>query len=498
MSMETSELLIQSNWSSALALGRRSDTRRIGVGLTLAERSFLLKVVDLFLINAALVIAVIAWSDFPFSLVALSASFKWFVTLSAVWLLFAAALDVYDLARSASTTQSILFTCLAALLVGMLYIAIPWLTPPVGRRMQAFGFLFLAVGGIAGWRALYAQFFFQPAFQHRVLVVGSGVNSNSLLHELQAAASAAYANPFRGTGYLVVGIIADDAGQPGTSMGDIPTITSEQNLIYQVRHLGVNEIIVANEHNLSPALREAVMDCRELGLRVTPLSVAYERLTARLPVNYAAQNLNIIAGAADNPAFRLFQAGKRVLDVMLALIAIPLLAILVPFIAVANALTAPGPIFYCQQRVGRGGRPFALYKFRTMVPHAEGAGGARWATNGDPRITPVGRWLRRMRLDELPQFINVLRGEMSVVGPRPERPQFVGELSRILPLFRARHGMQPGITGWAQVCYHYGNTVEDARVKLEYDLYYIKHAGFFLDLLILLRTLPVMLHFRGY
>jgi lipopolysaccharide/colanic/teichoic acid biosynthesis glycosyltransferase len=173
------------------------------------------------------------------------------------------------------------------------------------------------------------------------------------------------------------------------------------------------------------------------------------------------------------------------------------MAAITPAVALANALWSPGPLLYRQTRTGKGGRSFVLIKFRSMVVDAEERCGATWCEDRDTRITPVGRLLRRTRLDELPQFINVLRGEMSAVGPRPERPSIVGQLARELPLYRARHAVKPGVSGWAQIRYRYGNSVEDARCKLEYDLYYIKHANLYLDLLIVLQTLRVVLSMRG-
>jgi exopolysaccharide biosynthesis polyprenyl glycosylphosphotransferase len=495
MTIDSAEAFSQQEPSKSYALWDRR--RKLGVNLSLAERRLLLRAVDLLLINVALIAAVMIWSDFPRSPLALWANVKWFITLSAVWIILAAALDVYDLARAASMTQSILYAGLAALVTGFLYQAIPWLTPPAGRRLQVFGFVALVVGGIAAWRAFYAWFFHQPAFQHRVLVVGDGAASRSLVSELHAAASAERANPFRGTGYRVVGFVANGSDPLDDTSVGAPMLSPEQDFVHMARRLGVDEIIVTDEYGLSPSLREAIMDCRELGLPVTPLSAAYERLTARLPVEYASQDLSIVGGAAESPAARLYLAGKRVIDILIALAGIAVVAILSPWVVLGNALTSPGPLFYRQHRVGQGGRPFVLVKFRTMIPQAEGEVGAKWAADDDQRVTPMGRWLRRMRLDEFPQFINVLRGEMSVVGPRPERPQFVGELCRTLPLYRARHAVPPGITGWAQVRYDYGNSVEDARTKLEYDLYYIKHAGFYLDLLVFLQTIPVMLQSKG-
>ncbi|MCL4294794.1 MAG: sugar transferase [Anaerolineae bacterium] len=501
MNIDRSDLLFPREWSIAQPLRLRERLHQFSVGLTLAERRFLLGALDLLLLNITLIVALFIWSDFPLAAAALAANFKWFLTLSAVWLIVGVALDIYNPTRAASVTQNLLYVGLAALLTGLFYLAIPWLTPPVGRRLLAFGFILLAVGSLTAWRVLYARLFFQPAFRHRVLVVQGETANPILLNELRAAAFTERANPFRGTGYEVVGLVENGDTRPGQTRQGIPLLTAG-NLVHEARHLAVDEIIVADSQALPLTLREALLDCWELGLQVAPLSAAYERLTARVAVEFAAQDLCLVAGAsggaADSPGQRLFRAAKRLADILLSLVGIGLMIALCPLVALGNALTSPGPLFYRQHRVGRGGRPFVLVKFRTMSPDAENGAGAVWAEADDPRVSPLGRWLRRTRLDELPQFINVLRGEMSVVGPRPERPQFVGELVHHLPLYRARHAMRPGITGWAQVRYRYGNSIESARIKLEYDLYYIKHAGFFLDLLIFLQTIPVMLRFKGY
>jgi lipopolysaccharide/colanic/teichoic acid biosynthesis glycosyltransferase len=190
-------------------------------------------------------------------------------------------------------------------------------------------------------------------------------------------------------------------------------------------------------------------------------------------------------------------AAKRLMDLLAALTGLAVTGLVVPFVALANAFWAPGPLFYRQERVGLGGKPFSLLKFRSMQPDAEAATGAVWCGDRDGRITAVGHWLRKTRLDELPQALNILRGEMSLVGPRPERPEFVGELARQMPIYRVRHVAKPGITGWAQIRYRYGNSVEDARLKLEYDLYYIMHRSLYLDLLIAFQTIPVVLGLKG-
>jgi lipopolysaccharide/colanic/teichoic acid biosynthesis glycosyltransferase len=174
------------------------------------------------------------------------------------------------------------------------------------------------------------------------------------------------------------------------------------------------------------------------------------------------------------------------------------LAVLLPLVALAIKLDSPGPVFYSQERTGYRGRVFRVWKFRSMVAAAEADGRARWAKPGDPRVTRVGRALRASRLDELPQVLNVLRGEMSIVGPRPERPEFVAALEQQIPFYRARLLVKPGLTGWAQIKYRYGSTAQDALVKLQYDLYYVKHRSLLLDALIIARTIGVVVGLRGH
>jgi lipopolysaccharide/colanic/teichoic acid biosynthesis glycosyltransferase len=199
---------------------------------------------------------------------------------------------------------------------------------------------------------------------------------------------------------------------------------------------------------------------------------------------------------ADRDLNRVYLLLKRLLDLIIGLAGSALTAILLPAVALALRLEGPGPILYRQTRIGRGGRRFVLLKFRTMVPDAE-ANGPQWAQEDDSRVTRVGHVLRLFHLDEVPQAINLLKGEMSFIGPRPERPEFVERLAREIPFYRARHAMRPGVTGWAQVNYRYGRSTADALVKLQYDLYYIKHCSLFLDTLILVRTLGMVLTLRN-
>jgi exopolysaccharide biosynthesis polyprenyl glycosylphosphotransferase len=227
------------------------------------------------------------------------------------------------------------------------------------------------------------------------------------------------------------------------------------------------------------------------------MQLLYEEVLGRVPVEHLGNKWLPLPfwNHASTPTF--YRLVKRLVDIALGLAGLLILALLFPFVALAIKLESRGPVFYRQERLGRGGKSFQITKFRSMVTNAEQQGKAVWATRDDPRITRVGKLLRRTRLDEFPQVLSVLKGDMSIIGPRPERQQFVDQLQEEIPFYRARLSVKPGLTGWAQVKYRYGSTKEDALVKLQYDLYYIKHQSLLLDLLIILRTIKVMLAFKG-
>jgi exopolysaccharide biosynthesis polyprenyl glycosylphosphotransferase len=194
---------------------------------------------------------------------------------------------------------------------------------------------------------------------------------------------------------------------------------------------------------------------------------------------------------------RLQRLSKRGLDLVVVLVSLPIFGLLIPLLALAIRLDSPGPVFYRQVRSGRGGKPFSIIKFRTMFTDAEKDGKPRWAMEDDPRITRAGRFLRKTRLDELPQIFNILKGDMSIVGPRPERPEFVAELSQAIPFYQVRLTVKPGLTGWAQIHAEYGNSVEDALVKLQYDFYYIRCWSLWLDLYTMFKTVYVVFKLQG-
>jgi exopolysaccharide biosynthesis polyprenyl glycosylphosphotransferase len=325
------------------------------------------------------------------------------------------------------------------------------------------------------WRLLARWMLTRPPFSRRVVVVGSGRAREMALRLLTEPA-------FRGVEIL------DDA-EPGGA--DVRPIDE------RVEGLDVTDVVVAVEGEPGEALVRQLLRCQELGVDVVRMAELYERTLKRVPIAHIGlawllTNFLDVAGVRERSPI-----AKRALDLTVAS-ALSLAGLLLgPVIALAILIESGRPIFYRQVRLGRGGRPFDIVKFRTMRPDAERGGPARWSPPGDPRVTRMGRVLRRTRLDELPNVLAILRGEMSVAGPRPERPEFVQQLEREVPFYRARLIVRPGLTGWAQVNAPYGDSVGDATVKLEYDLYYIKHQSIWFDALILLRTVATIFRLQG-
>ena len=471
------------------------------LGLRTSERLMMLAGVDVFLMIAALVVAVrtrTEWMDAPDAFLNL---WRWWVALALVWWVVAQLTDAYDLARAASAPHSMLAAGGAALVTSLVYQMIPVFTPPLGSRGLSFLFAGLAVTGVALWRGLYAVLFVQPAFETRALVFGAGKSGHALAQDVSGEPWGSSPNPYRGTGYRIVGFVDDDPLKVGMAVaGKAAVIGTSGDLLELAQHLRVDEVVLAitNTDGMQQPAWDALMACRERGLRVTTMPTVYERVLGRVPVEYAGRNIGAVMPVEEGAATeRLFWVAKRMIDIAFSVVALVPLALIIPLVALANLITSRGPLFYRQARVSRCGRRFSVVKFRTMRPNAEAATGAVWAIARDPRITPAGKALRRTRLDELPQVLNVLHGEMSVIGPRPERPEFVENLAQQIPFYKARHAVRPGLTGWAQVRFGYGNSVGDARTKLEYDLYYVRHASFYLDTLIVLKTAAVMFKLQG-
>jgi sugar transferase (PEP-CTERM system associated) len=317
------------------------------------------------------------------------------------------------------------------------------------------------------------------SFRFRILVVGAGQRGA----RLQRSADAPDAS------YDVAAVIrlTDD----GIFAKDPVHIDSIGSFIDYCDQQKVSEIVIALDERRGAVASEKLLEAKLAGIKVSEISSFLERQTGRVDLRSISPSWLIYSdGFLGSEPLAIFF--KRAFDIAASLTLLVLSSPLLLVAAAAVKATSPGPVFYRQERVGRLGKTFEVVKFRSMVVDAEKDGKAQWAQAGDPRVTPVGRFLRASRIDEIPQIFNVLKGDMSFVGPRPERPAFVEELAADIPFYRERHVVKPGITGWAQLNYPYGASVIDARHKLEYDLYYVKNYSLFLDLLILIQTVRVV------
>jgi sugar transferase (PEP-CTERM system associated) len=334
------------------------------------------------------------------------------------------------------------------------------------------------------WRILFTTFVLQVVGRDRLLLVGD----SQVLAEI-----ARHASEYPEKGLVVTGYISDGPGAetrlPGKVLGPM------SSLLEVVKATQPSHIVVGMQERRNNIPVNELLDLRFAGHIIEEAAAAYERVCGRVCVKELRPSQLIYSGELGPRKHTLLY--QSLSNLFLACIGIIVTLPLMLIVALAVRLSSAGPIFYRQVRVGLNGVNFTLYKFRSMKVDAEAQSGAVWATKNDPRVTPVGRIIRKTRLDELPQLLNVLKGEMSIVGPRPERPEFVEALTREIPYYRQRHCVRPGITGWAQINYKYGDTAEDTIEKLEYDLFYIKNLSMSLDNYIIFHTLKTMLLSRG-
>jgi sugar transferase (PEP-CTERM system associated) len=348
-----------------------------------------------------------------------------------------------------------------------------------GSDVFVVGVVILAVTLLI-WRSVYEWVCNLPAFREHVYVLGRGERADNVIAMLRKRRDA-------GMEVISRDSIADPLeGQPGSYAAELQALAS----------LGthVDRVIVAIEERRGSMPLHELLDLRYKGFLIDDANSLVERLEGKLLLEGLTPSRLIFTDGFKIGTIKLLV--RRLVSFGVSLAGLLLCLPFIPFIMLAVRLSSPGPIFFRQARVGRHGLPFSLIKFRTMRQDAE-IDGAIWATANDSRVTPLGKFLRKSRLDEIPQLWNVLKGDMSFVGPRPERPEFVGWLSREIPFYELRHMVRPGITGWAQVRYHYGASLDEAKRKLEYDLYYVKHLSLGLDLLIMFETIKIIMLGRG-
>lgn len=395
-------------------------------------------------------------------------------------LLFSHLFDLYDPAhfreKAELYSRLLLVPGLLALILALISYFFPRFMP--GNNSALIGLLILTIAMI-GWRTAYGWLAQQPYLRERVYVLGMGERAQRLVNGLRTRSE------------LGVEVV----GWSGNVEGPLSRDSVAAHLMDLIKQRNVHRVIVAMPDRRGTLPVHELLQLRLDGVKIEEATSWLEKMSGRIEVEQLYPSWLIFA-----EGFR-FSAGFTMLRRMLSFLASGILLLLVlpviPFVILAIKLDSPGPVLYRQERVGLGGVIFLCYKFRTMRRDAEADTGPTWAGDDDPRITRMGRFLRITRLDEIPQLWCVLKGNMAFVGPRPERPEFVQWLSREIPYYPVRHSVRPGITGWAQVRYTYGNTLEDAKEKLQYDLFYIKNLSIGLDLLIMFETIKIVLLGRG-
>ncbi len=462
--------------------------------LQISERRVLIAAGDVVAVIAAVLIALRVWTlvaHYPFTLDFILLQGGWFVFLVGLWLLLASVNDFYDLRASANPLRATLRLLVITVQTWTVYIVVFFISPP-----KALPRLFILYYGVASFLLIWMWRLARPFLvgwvsqPRRTLIVGADWAARSLLDVIRDYAADEY--DVRG----IIGARREDVGQ---MIGDVPVLGTGADLMNFAQRDRISELIITATHNLPGETFQAVMDAYEHGITVVPMPLVYEGITGRVPVEHVNNDWAVVLLPIKNgdSAFDPYPAFKRVLDIVFSLVGLVLFALMLPFIALIQRLDSRGSVFYAQDRVGRNGCIFRVYKLRSMIPDAEAETGAVFASKDDPRVTHVGRFFRKTRLDEVPQLINVLRGDMSMIGPRPERPEHVIRLQEKIPFYRTRLIVRPGLTGWAQVRYDYGLTDEDALVKLQYDLYYIRHQSLILDINIMLRTVGKVLSMSG-
>jgi sugar transferase (PEP-CTERM system associated) len=402
--------------------------------------------------------------------------------------------DLYDSSILGNRREVLIRLTQVLGIVYCVLVLLYYLYPPMelGRGISSIGLLFVAML-LFSWRGMFWKINSLSEFADRAMILGEGPLAELLELEFESRPE---------LGVRIVGHIPATVDrnhhvgrEPVHSFDDPPESDSVENLSRTVKSLRANRIIVTMGDRRGKLPVDLLLSLKCRGLLVQDGVEVYEAITGKVPIESSRSGWLLFSPGCH--ASRLHLAYKRAASILVSVVGLILCLPLIPFVILAIKLTSPGPVFYRQRRVGRDGVVFDCYKFRTMRADAEADMGATWALDDDPRITPVGSFLRMSRLDEVPQLWNVLRGDMSLIGPRPERPEFVGTLVEEIPYYNLRHTIRPGITGWAQIRYRYGSSIEDAREKLRYDLFYIKNMSIGLDLLVFLQTIRVILWARG-
>ena len=461
-------------------------TKTGSIHFEISERKVLLRIIDICVVLLAINLVGLVFDLRYFKID--FAQWEWSVMLAFYIFFFANVFELYDLKKASrinSTLRSVTYT---ASLTALAYLLTPYLTPTLpDNRLQILYFFITITGSLMLWRAIYIKLFASSRFNKRIIIVADAVDALDIAQSLQEA------DP----NYTIEGYINTDATVEIGHDDRLPILDTEEAM-EKLKHENVSEIVIAsaNVEGITPAIYSWLIELVETGYSVREYTQVYEEMTDRVPVSFVGKDFYRYFPFARSNQNQLYRVYHRTFDILVSFVGVLIGLMILPLVLIGNLLGNRGVLFYTQVRVGRNRKEFKIIKFRTMVSNAEQYG-AQFTVKKDVRVTVFGKFLRKTRIDEFPQFFNILKGEMSVIGPRPERPVFVKALTEKIPFYETRHIVKPGLTGWAQVKASYGESYEDHLRKLQYDLFYIKKRSIFLDIRILVKTLSTVIFLKG-
>ncbi|SRX55324.1 UDP-N-acetylgalactosamine-undecaprenyl-phosphate N-acetylgalactosaminephosphotransferase [Aequorivita sp. CIP111184] len=453
----------------------------------ISERKILLRILDIVCVLSVLYVVSIIFNFDYFKIN--SEHWVWSIVLAVYLTVFATIFELYNLQKASKFDVVVKNVIITSSVTVLFYLLTPFYTPmlPSNRLQIVYFFLSINVAMLA-WRYAYIILISAPRFFKRVILIAHAQDVDAIVASLQKS------DPnYRVIGYFNTGpydaTIVNNLEIDSIAIENIAMLTDEMT---------ISEIVVGTplSEGMTVELNNKLIKLLENGIPIREYTQVYEELTHRIPVQHVEKDFYRYFPFSRSNQNKLYLFFNRILDFFFSLLGLSFGLLLSPILLIGNLIANRGPFFYSQTRVGKNGKNFKIYKLRSMVINAE-KHGAQFAKVKDTRVTKFGRFLRKSRFDEIPQFINVIKGEMSVIGPRPERPEFVEDLKEKIPFYEVRHLVKPGVTGWAQVNAKYGSSEEDSLEKLQYDLYYIKHRSLFLDVTIIIKTLSTIVFFRG-
>lgn len=452
-----------------------------------SERKVLLKFFDVIFVLFALYVisSIFNFKYFTFS----ATNYYWAIVLALYINIFGSVFEMYNLQVASNQFQIIKSIILTSSTTVLVYLLTPLYTPVLpSNRLQIIIFFVSIFFSLLIWRIFYVKFLASHRFVKKAILVCDKEQLQELISGLENA------DPH----YKILAFVNSDGDDSLTvNFNSIKNI-KPNDLDNYVRNNSISEIVIASQKTeaITVALYNQLIYLLESGFIIREYTQVYEAITQRIPVQYVSRDFYRYFPFSRSNQNHLYLLVTRLAEIIFSLVGLLFGLLFFPLIVVGNFIGNRGALFYTQERVGQNGKYFKIYKYRTMVKNAE-SNGAVFTSINDTRITPFGKFMRKTRLDEFPQFINILKGDMAIIGPRPERPVFVNEIAEVMPFYETRHVVKPGLTGWAQVNYTYGDSIQDSLVKLQYDLYYIKHRSVFLDINIIIKTFSTVLFYRG-